>query len=88
MDLTSALLSVGGSAGALTAIGLAARSAWRTTRRIVCIAEAVQELSPTGSSIKDTVDRMDGCLNRMDSRLTILSVRFEDHLAICPKEEP
>lgn len=74
MNLHGTLLGVGGSATALAAIGFVARGAWRMGRRVVHIADAVQELTPNGgSSMKDTV-------TRTDTRLAELTERFDQHL--------
>ena len=81
MDLNTTLVSIGGSAGAVAAVSVVARGAWRSARRIVRIAEAVEELTPnSGHSIKDTIGRIDERLDGMDDQLAALIVRFDDHL--------
>ncbi|MEV2277883.1 hypothetical protein AB0I72_20085 [Nocardiopsis sp. NPDC049922] len=69
------ILTIGGAAGALLTIGALIRAAWRANRRIVRIANAVDELVPNGgNSIKDQVTRIEG-------QITTLTKRFDDHLA-------
>lgn len=81
MDLNTTLVSIGGSAGAVAAVSVVARGAWRSARRIVRIAEAVEELTPnSGHSIKDTVTRIDERLDGMDGRLAVLAGRLDAHL--------
>lgn len=58
MDL---LVYLGGGAAALLALGAAVRGGWRVLRRIVFIAEAVEELVPNGGgSMKDKVTQTAG----------------------------
>lgn len=86
MDL---LIYLGGGSAALLAIGAVARSAWRNTRRLVVIVDAVKELAPNGGrSIKDTVTRterkVDETAGKVDATaedLRQLREQFDAHLA-------
>ncbi len=78
------LLMLGGSAGALLALGALARGAWRVSGRVHKIADAVSELSPnSGHSIKDAV-------SRIDRNLSELSGAFSAHMALhgAPAADP
>lgn len=59
-DTLEVILVAGAGAGALAAVAALLRSIGRTTRRIVHIADAVNELVPNGgSSIKDQITRIE-----------------------------
>lgn len=73
MTLTTVLAVLGGFAG-LLALARIIRGTWRVNRRIVKIADLVQELSPNhGSSIKDTV-------HRTERKVDALGERLDEHI--------
>lgn len=75
------LLAVGGGAGALAAIGVVLRGAWRINRHVVQLATVVTELSPNGGrSVKDTVDCTKETAARTEAKVDQLAARFDQHL--------
>ncbi|WP_426543371.1 hypothetical protein [Streptomyces sp. UG1] len=75
-------MKAGAVCGALAAIGVVARWAWRVNRRGVRIYELVTELSPnSGHSVKDKVDTIQAAVTDLADEQRALGARLDAHLA-------
>lgn len=81
MDLTVILGALLGGAGGVYALMRLMRGLWRVNRRIVKIADLVQELSPNhGTSIKDQVTETATTSARTERKVDKLDKRLTDHI--------